>query len=398
VLNRFSQLTQQADQAPSAFGTCQPQRISTKEGERQMTTRNKTFSVLILCIFAAIIPSHAQGIRVVADNVQNENSNGTEDHLYFQTGGSSSFQDNIKIRIDPGYTDHWDMYHLRRLNNVTLYEGFLGNNQKAVLFIAARAKCIPDWSNLGCSGNVVDTITNAIKTAVLAVSAFLFDPSLALPALSSLQATVQSFASSLNGDGDTTIGAFTLALTNSSGVLSSLAAGSNASVAQNGNVFVMTMTGAGHTYPLTLHVEPFHGARIQNQNSGLCVDVPDARVDDQVPVQQFTCNGGLNQSWLPLHTNGRLDGAQVSIVSENSGKCLDIPGFSMADHAIIQQYTCNFGWNQQWVDQWNQYYFGTLYNPTNRKCLDVPDASRAVGVKLQQYTCHSGPNQQWANQ
>jgi hypothetical protein len=82
--------------------------------------------------------------------------------------------------------------------------------------------------------------------------------------------------------------------------------------------------------------------------------------------------------------------------------CLDVPGFSTAAGAHIQQWPCNGGTNQQW----NFVPLGGLpgwYRIVSRSsgmCLDLPYSSTALGVQLQQWPCHPEfeANQVWSLQ
>jgi hypothetical protein len=55
------------------------------------------------------------------------------------------------------------------------------------------------------------------------------------------------------------------------------------------------------------------------------------------------CTGAADQRWL-LNANGQ-------IVSEASGKCLDVSGRATADGSRVTVYTCNGGTNQAWSRQ-----------------------------------------------
>lgn len=62
---------------------------------------------------------------------------------------------------------------------------------------------------------------------------------------------------------------------------------------------------------------------------------------------------------------------------------------SAANNAPVQLYTCTGGANQQWKP-----VHGTLVSPVSRKCLDDPRFSTANGTQLIIYTCNGGRNQQ----
>jgi len=139
-----------------------------------------------------------------------------------------------------------------------------------------------------------------------------------------------------------------------------------------------------------------------NYNSGKCLDVTGRSTANGAVLQQWTCLSGstaANQGWffIPAATSG-----YYTVVNLNSNKCLDVTGRSTANGAVIQQYTCNGGTNQEWypsVAQNNP--AATIYNLINLnsgKCLDVTGRSTANGAVVQQWTCNGGTNQEWFEQ
>jgi hypothetical protein len=55
----------------------------------------------------------------------------------------------------------------------------------------------------------------------------------------------------------------------------------------------------------------------------------------------WTCTGGANQLWAP-----QPDG---TLVSAQSGKCLDDPGFTTTNGTQLEIWDCNNGTNQHWT-------------------------------------------------
>jgi hypothetical protein len=122
---------------------------------------------------------------------------------------------------------------------------------------------------------------------------------------------------------------------------------------------------------------------IVSQHSGKCLDVAGGSTDDHAKVQQFHCHDGKNQLWI-LERNGE-------IVSLNSGKCLDVPSASLDDNILLQQFACHGGPNQLWRATPR----GEIINVNSGKCLDIPSGDVADQVQLQQFKCNYGTNQQW---
>ncbi|GAA3438685.1 hypothetical protein GCM10018954_083040 [Kutzneria kofuensis] len=127
------------------------------------------------------------------------------------------------------------------------------------------------------------------------------------------------------------------------------------------------------------------------RHSGKCLDVWDGSTDDHALVQQFGCHYGNNQQFGLVYVTGDY----YALVARHSGKCLDIPGASLDDHVIVQQYGCHYGENQQFrlVRIAGNYY--SLVARNSGKCLDVWAGSTDDHALVQQYGCHYGDNQQF---
>ncbi|MGY1496852.1 RICIN domain-containing protein [Streptomyces sp. QTS52] len=127
------------------------------------------------------------------------------------------------------------------------------------------------------------------------------------------------------------------------------------------------------------------------RHSTKCLDVSDNSAADNAIVLQWDCNTGLNQQWR-LQDAG--DG-YVRVLAQHSGKCLDVANNSTANGAFVNQYRCGTGTNQQFQfqDQGNGYY--RLMARHSGKCLDVANASTANGSRLVQWPCGTGTNQQF---
>jgi hypothetical protein len=78
--------------------------------------------------------------------------------------------------------------------------------------------------------------------------------------------------------------------------------------------------------------------RVNNRgNSAQALDVTNVSTADSAPIQTWNYSGGLNQQWQPV---AEADGS-YHFVNRNSGKCLDVPAASMQDSVQLVQYTCN---------------------------------------------------------
>jgi hypothetical protein len=69
-------------------------------------------------------------------------------------------------------------------------------------------------------------------------------------------------------------------------------------------------------------------------HSQKCVDVPEWSLNDGIPIVQWACNGGDNQTWsLETASDG-----YSRLSARHSGKCLDVSGASTDDPAEIIQW------------------------------------------------------------
>ena len=169
------------------------------------------------------------------------------------------------------------------------------------------------------------------------------------------------------------------------------------STADGANVQQYTCNGgASQHWFVTARMNPFN---LVAQHSDKCVDVANASTADGANVQQYTCLRQENQRWYIQYDSTVGTTTYWRILSNNSGKCLDVAGASLADGANIQQYTCNGGGNQAWQITADSTGFVEIRSKLSNKCVDVAGVSTADNANIQQYTCNYGPNQRffWSN-
>jgi len=125
-------------------------------------------------------------------------------------------------------------------------------------------------------------------------------------------------------------------------------------------------------------------------HSEKCLDVPQWILNDGIPIAQWACNGGDNQTWS---VETAPDGYS-RLIARHSGKCLDVSDESTDDLAEIIQWQCHGGENQQWRVQ---AVIGgyQLVARHSGKCVDVRDESTSNGGSIIQWSCHGGANQTW---
>jgi hypothetical protein len=123
----------------------------------------------------------------------------------------------------------------------------------------------------------------------------------------------------------------------------------------------------------------------QNANSGKCLEVYGFSTANFAPTAQWDCHGGANQQWNYSTSTGLIQNVY-------SGKCLEVLYYSTANGATVGQYDCYGGANQQWYMNRSNGLIGNRYSG---KCLEVYGYSTANGASVVQWDCHGGPNQVW---
>ncbi len=131
-------------------------------------------------------------------------------------------------------------------------------------------------------------------------------------------------------------------------------------------------------------------------STGKCLDVPSGSGAIGVGINQYRCHSGLNQLWR-FHRVYREWGHVQSwdwgyIQNENSGLCLEIRGGARGRPAYLQQNRCS-----QQEHQLFSYSSITLQFRVRHSdmCLDVPGGRASDGLPIQQYRCHFGSAQRF---
>lgn len=141
---------------------------------------------------------------------------------------------------------------------------------------------------------------------------------------------------------------------------------------------------------------PYH---LKFGHSGKCLDVPNYSTADVALIQQ-TCQdevNQLNQIWHLDHVFTAPNGFDFfRIRNAHSGKCANVSGASLADGAGIIQYTCGDYTNEYFVFWWDtnmlahhvwvQSYDSWVQSDTSGKVFSISGASRDNGAGLVQYT------------
>lgn len=134
-------------------------------------------------------------------------------------------------------------------------------------------------------------------------------------------------------------------------------------------------------------IQPDGGGGQQNVmiaggQSGRCVDVPGFSTTNGTQVQLWDCHGGTNQ---------RFSYTASKQFTVYGNKCLDANGQGTSNGTAVIIWDCNGQANQQWNINAN----GTITGVQSGLCLDAAGAATANGTRIQLWSCHGGTNQQW---
>jgi hypothetical protein len=120
---------------------------------------------------------------------------------------------------------------------------------------------------------------------------------------------------------------------------------------------------------------------IVSEDSGKVLDVHGG---NQTDVILYTLHGGQNQQWI-IHSNGSIENVAFR------GKYLDVSGAAQHDCAKLCVWSWNGGANQQFtIDK-----KGFIRAKHSNKVLDVKGGNYADCTPIIQYTSHGGSNQKW---
>jgi len=183
---------------------------------------------------------------------------------------------------------------------------------------------------------------------------------------------------------------------------------------------------------------------IVNVHSGKCLSIPGFSLINGTSADQYTCNGGTNQTWflnvahsdvssgyyqiraghaggMGLHiTDDSFDndapaeltypnttahhfsvdnyGNGYEIASVRNGiptsKCLQPASASTLNHAIIVQSDCNGENYQRWTIRLRSFGMNLIAKHSD-KCAEVTSSSTSNNALLRQFTCAKQGNQQW---
>ena len=181
--------------------------------------------------------------------------------------------------------------------------------------------------------------------------------------------------------------------------------GENFLLASNSPYLGRATDGGNPGSTLQTAVQPSGGSSIPtgwvsivSKNSGKCLDVPywsgtNWAQNPATILQQWTCWGGDMQKFQLTPVNGGYE-----ITNKTSGLQLDIAGGPGAtqDGAPLIQWPYWGGTNEIFQVNPTADGYYTLRPVSSGKCLDVSQVSTANGAGVQQWTCWGGDNQKWS--
>ncbi|MBI1891585.1 MAG: RICIN domain-containing protein [Burkholderiales bacterium] len=130
-------------------------------------------------------------------------------------------------------------------------------------------------------------------------------------------------------------------------------------------------------------------ADIAAKNSGKCLDVSGWSTADGGSIVQWSCKGSDNQKWAVRDAGN----GQVQVLSKSSGKCLTVPNGSTANGTALKQYACSNTASQLWTRRTAASGYSQLVSAASGKCVNVRGFSSANGAAIEQATCATSDSQ-----
>ncbi|MFG2462143.1 non-reducing end alpha-L-arabinofuranosidase family hydrolase [Streptomyces sp. NPDC048523] len=121
---------------------------------------------------------------------------------------------------------------------------------------------------------------------------------------------------------------------------------------------------------------------VRGVDSGKCLDVSGFSQTDGANVQIWDCHGGINQQWT------LTDSAQLTVYGN---KCLDARNGGTTAGTPVQIWTCTGTENQQWRVNPD----GTIVGVRSGLCLEASGWGKANGTEVRLWSCTGGANQKW---
>ena len=137
---------------------------------------------------------------------------------------------------------------------------------------------------------------------------------------------------------------------------------------------------------------PSSWVNVISKNSGKCLDVTGYSTAIGAALQQWTCLNGTNQKFLFTPVQGGYE-----ITAQNSRQQLEVQGGPTATQngVLIVQSPFLGDSSEIWTVQPTADGFFSIVPLSSGKCMDVRGISLSNGAPIQQWTCTGGANQKW---
>jgi hypothetical protein len=135
-----------------------------------------------------------------------------------------------------------------------------------------------------------------------------------------------------------------------------------------------------------------------NLASGRCMDVSNGSTEYHAIVQQYRCNGGANQNFRFNCMNSSC--TEIEIRPQHSNYCLELKSDDLMQEACSS------------TSKQHRFFLDSVFGiPSNTRhvvrlrsaarwgtsdeCVDLPSGHEGNGWPLQRFGCHDGANQRW---
>ncbi len=139
-------------------------------------------------------------------------------------------------------------------------------------------------------------------------------------------------------------------------------------------------------------IDPTAFYQIVSQHSGKPLEIAGRSTANNAAVQQGTAGSDQPHQQFQFVDAGN---GYFTIRARHSGKVIDVASASTANGANVVQYSANGGANQQFRPVDTSSGSVKLINRNSGKALDLWGSSTADGARISQYTDTGGANQQW---
>ncbi|RNL65114.1 cutinase family protein [Nocardioides marmoriginsengisoli] len=131
-------------------------------------------------------------------------------------------------------------------------------------------------------------------------------------------------------------------------------------------------------------------------NTGLRVDVRNARLGNGTAVQQYSSNGTVSQQFGFRSAGNGYYRIVTKLSDSASTQYLNVWQAGKSNGTKVETLVKATGYQQQWkIYNLGNGYMKLVPRHATKKCLDVPGASRKSAVQLQIYTCNGIASQQF---